>query len=1100
MATVPYSGAGPDVTPDTRAPDDYQRIETNPDMFGASIGKGLDQLEAGIQKAQQFYGQVAVDDQVNKVMSTADTIRRGDPNKIATGPDGNPILGSDGKPQPDLGYLGLRGEDAMRARPGVESQIDSAIAASRANLSTPEQQLEFDKQTRRMRSAWADEIGQHAERQNQTWAIGVANSAADQARQHIAANVDNPAEFQNGLEDLTHARLKQAQLTYGDDPSIQADAMQKARGEAAATRIEALQNIDPLRAKTFLEANRTNLPPETYDKFVTQLRPMIAGASAPEAIRWAATGQPAQGGQPTTALGAAGQANIPDSTALAAQSRLNSGAGTDADRATLETYRQQQNTPSGQPGASPSAASSSPVPVFARVAAAAPAGYSPAGLARVGQIESGGRANAGAGTDHVGWGQFSASTWAAYGQGDRTDPIQSMLATQRYAAANNRVLTGALGRTPDDAELYLAHQQGPGGAAKLLTHPNARAGDLVGDAAIKGNGGDPNAPASAFTAMWVNKFNHTHGAPPVPTFIASGITSPTAVPTDAPPLPTMSPDVAPTTTPQPTLMEQAGTPNLSPPPAAPSATPPVTNLDDPSSPLPDRDLALAHAREMAGGDPIQARMNIAEVNRRYEEQNRETYTERTELGQRLPDIMAAASAGVDGVTLPEQDVWRLYPRPKARQIIDEFHANQAVGGLMRGVQWASPQQLAEMQRDISSGQGVYSDSLRVHRGAATTGAGTTGADPDGTGDIAFFRRREVAARQINSEVQKRNAALVGPEADPAAYVGMSPALRQAEAGTRMNDPASFERYATASLGMQGFLGVPEAQQHVLTRAQALNLAGQISGSQDPKAIFAQMQTAWGGTWPSVFRDAISLGRLPPAYQAVQTLDDPHDAALLARALSSEKPGPDGKPAKSIDETVELMGGSKGDAAKIRDAVRYDPDVAKYAQSIQKSGASPDQVMGIVNAVETLALAKRGAGEATDASSAASAAVKSFFGRFDYMPNGGARVPANVMDAVSANARSTLDGLGPEHIAVPPRFGQQGQPEPQEYINTIKAAPTWITSPKSDALWLMDYGGRIVRGKDDRPVAVPFNRPLPAPAPQSAPPDTPAAAMELVPGP
>ncbi len=349
-------------------------------------------------------------------------------------------------------------------------------------------------------------------------------------------------------------------------------------------------------------------------------------------------------------------------------------------------------------------------------------------------------------------------------------------------------------------------------------------------------------------------------------------------------------------------------------------------------------------------------------------------------------------------------------------------------------------------------------------------------------------------------MQKRNAALVGPEADPAAYVAMSPALRQAEAGTRANDPASFERYATASLGMQGFLGVPEAQQHVLTRAQALSVAGQITSAQDPKATFAQMQSAWGGTWPNVFRDAIALGRLPPAYQAVQTLDDPHDAALLARALSSEKPGPDGKPAKSIDDTVELMGGSKGDAAKIRDAVRYDPDVAKYAQSIQKSGASPDQVMGIVNAVETLALAKRGAGEATDASSAASAAVKSFFGRFDYMPNGGARVPANVMDAVSANARSTLDGLALEHIAVPPRFGQQGQPEAQEYVDTIKAAPTWITSPKSDALWLVDYGGRIVRGKDDRPIAVPFNRPPPAPVSQAAPPDTAAAAMELVPGP
>ncbi len=181
---------------------------------------------------------------------------------------------------------------------------------------------------------------------------------------------------------------------------------------------------------------------------------------------------------------------------------------------------------------------------------------------------------------------------------------------------------------------------------------------------------------------------------------------------------------------------------------------------------------------------------------------------------------------------------------------------------------------------------------------------------------------------------------------------------------------------------------------------------------------------------------------------MQVLDDPHDAALLARTLASEKPGPDGKPAKSVDDTVDTMAGAKGEAAKIRDAVRFDPEVKNYVSSIQKSGSSADQVQGIVSAVETLALAKRGAGEAGDSASAASAAVKSFFGKFDYMPNGGARVPSKSFDAVSANARATIDGLALDHIAVPERFGQPGQPEPHEYVDTIKAAPTWITSPKS----------------------------------------------------
>ena len=148
-------------------------------------------------------------------------------------------------------------------------------------------------------------------------------------------------------------------------------------------------------------------------------------------------------------------------------------------------------------------------PVYSQVTAAVPGGYSPTGLARTIQIESGGNPNAGAGTSHQGLGQFSSSTWASFGHGSITDPQQSLLATQRYAAANAPLLTRALGRAPTDAELYLAHQQGPGGAIKLLMNPNVRAGSLVGDAAIAGNGGDPNAPASAFTSKWAAKFGLT---------------------------------------------------------------------------------------------------------------------------------------------------------------------------------------------------------------------------------------------------------------------------------------------------------------------------------------------------------------------------------------------------------------------------------------------------------------------------------------------------------------------------------------------------------------------------------------------------------------
>jgi hypothetical protein len=60
-----------------------------------------------------------------------------------------------------------------------------------------------------------------------------------------------------------------------------------------------------------------------------------------------------------------------------------------------------------------------------------------------------------------------------------------------------------------------------------MQNPNTRAGDLVGDAAISANSGDPNAPASAFVAMWRTIFNKTAQKSSIgPGTLAGGQTQP----------------------------------------------------------------------------------------------------------------------------------------------------------------------------------------------------------------------------------------------------------------------------------------------------------------------------------------------------------------------------------------------------------------------------------------------------------------------------------------------------------------------------------------------------------------------------------------------
>ncbi len=232
--------------------------------------------------------------------------------------------------------------------------------------------------------------------------------------------------------------------------------------------------------------------------------------------------------------------------------------------------------PDGSHSLPPAVPGTAMLPYFSQ--AGAPYGISGNYLARTKQIESGsGAGNVTSPTGAKGPFQFIPSTWAHYGNGGNPmDFGASTAAAVRLAADNKASLTKSLGREPSDAELYLAHQQGAGGAAKLLANPNVRAGDLLGDQAVRVNGGDPNAPASAFTAMWINKFDGTKGATgPLPMF-ASGFGG-QAYFGGGPPagaLPPIMPDplaaqLAPAPAPDapmPSLMQQAPSATQAPPP------------------------------------------------------------------------------------------------------------------------------------------------------------------------------------------------------------------------------------------------------------------------------------------------------------------------------------------------------------------------------------------------------------------------------------------------------------------------------------------------------------------------------------------------------
>jgi len=119
--------------------------------------------------------------------------------------------------------------------------------------------------------------------------------------------------------------------------------------------------------------------------------------------------------------------------------------------------------------------------------------------------------------------QFIDSTAKQYGItaefGTPEYTQQEEQAVRQLTADNYRVLAKGLNREPTQGELYLAHQQGAGGALKLL-NSNNKAVNLVGRDEIELNRGDENMTGQEFARQWTNKFDgKTNGGEGQSTFV-----------------------------------------------------------------------------------------------------------------------------------------------------------------------------------------------------------------------------------------------------------------------------------------------------------------------------------------------------------------------------------------------------------------------------------------------------------------------------------------------------------------------------------------------------------------------------------------------------
>lgn len=260
MAVAPAQVA-PEVAAQSGGGDRYQRADTST-VANPGIGGGLIALGQGAQQMGEFFGQAAADDAYTQFEEGTQKILFGDPSKKTLGPGGEVIL--------DTGYMGLKGRGALDAREATVNSIKGLRDKLTGNLTTLKQDQTFDRISRRYKAIIDGQIGAHARTQANVYASNVNSATAKMALDMISTSDGDEAKLKDGLEQLTSARVKQAQLN-GGGPELILEAQRSAVRDGMSTHIQSIATQDPARALRMIERNKDILG-TNYDNLYNGVR------------------------------------------------------------------------------------------------------------------------------------------------------------------------------------------------------------------------------------------------------------------------------------------------------------------------------------------------------------------------------------------------------------------------------------------------------------------------------------------------------------------------------------------------------------------------------------------------------------------------------------------------------------------------------------------------------------------------------------------------------------------------------------------------------------------------------------------------------------
>ena len=267
MALVPDNVA-PAVQPEATPPPDYMNIPAaTPAAFGGLIGEaaqrtGREGNAAFSELAQTFgerYNKIAADDAVNKYGDASDKLMWGD------GTPTNP------------GLYNLKGEDAVRAGPGVLQKLSELRENMKNGLYNETQKLEFDAQTRRLLQIQKGDLGRHIDQQGNVYGVAVNDAIQSRSETEAGQYYNDDNKIYGALANSRVGQGQKAHILYGNgastgiiDAAISLGASRVVRSAVQS----ALAQQDPARAAQIMTKFGSFLDANTHEELVGRVKAM----------------------------------------------------------------------------------------------------------------------------------------------------------------------------------------------------------------------------------------------------------------------------------------------------------------------------------------------------------------------------------------------------------------------------------------------------------------------------------------------------------------------------------------------------------------------------------------------------------------------------------------------------------------------------------------------------------------------------------------------------------------------------------------------------------------------------------------------------------